>query len=71
MNRYIRKKESGISIVALVITIILLLILSTVSIQAITGSGLFEQAKQAKVENKRGQVKENLNLNLIFLQKMS
>ena len=68
MNRYIRKKESGISIVALVITIILLLILSTVSIQAITGSGLFEQAKQAKVENKRGQVKENLNLNLMSAQ---
>lgn len=29
MNRYIRKKESGISIVALVITIILLLIFNT------------------------------------------
>ena len=68
LNRYIRKKESGISIVALVITIILLLILSTVSIQAITGSGLFEQSKQAKVENKRGQVKENLNLNLMSAQ---
>ena len=54
-NKRIHKKiqcEKGISIVALVITIILLLILSTVSIQEITGSGLFEQAKQAKIEKK-------------------
>ena len=60
--------EKGISIVALVVTIIILIILSTISIQALTGRGLFEQARKAELENKRGQVKENLSLNLMSAQ---
>ena len=35
------KQQKGITLVALVITIIILLILAAVSIQALTGSGLF------------------------------
>ena len=43
-----RKTARGITIVSLVVTIILLLVLSTVSIQGITKTGLFEKANMAK-----------------------
>ena len=49
----------------MVITIILILILATISIQALTGTGLFENAKRAKLEYKRGQVQEWLTLKLL------
>ena len=63
-----RKTARGITIVSLVVTIILLLILSTVSIQGITKTGLFEKANMAKLENKRGQITEWLNLKLYETQ---
>ncbi len=63
-----RKTARGITIVSLVVTIILLLILSTVSIQGITQTGLFEKANMAKLENKRGQITEWLNLKLYETQ---
>ena len=63
-----RKTARGITIVSLVVTIILLLILSTVSIQGITKKGLFEKANMAKLENKRGQITEWLNLKLYETQ---
>ena len=40
----LRKENKGITLVALVITIIILLILTTISIQALTNTGLFESA---------------------------
>ena len=43
-----KTKENAITLVALVITIIVLLILAGVSIQAITNTGLFANAKKAK-----------------------
>ena len=61
-------KEKGITIVSLVITIIILLILATISIQALTNTGLFESANKAKLETKRSQIKEWLNLNLMEAQ---
>ena len=51
-------KEKGITIVSLVITIIILLILATISIQALTNTGLFESANKVKLETKRGQISE-------------
>ena len=39
--------------------------LSAISIQAFTGSGLFKQAKQAKLQAKRSQVAEWLGLKLM------
>ena len=42
-----KHKEKGITLVALVITIIILLILAGISIQTLTQTGLFENAKQA------------------------
>ena len=41
------RKNKGITLVALVITIVILLILAGISIQAITNTGLFENAKRA------------------------
>ena len=43
-----KKKSKGITLVALVITIILLLILSGISIYALTNTGIFQKAKDAK-----------------------
>lgn len=59
------KEQKGITLVALVITIILLLILAGISIQAITNQGIFAQAQNAKKETQRSQVAEWLNLKLI------
>ena len=44
----IKQSSKGITLVALVITIIILLILSTISIQALINTGLFARAKEAK-----------------------
>ena len=53
------KKNSGITLVALVITIIILLILAGISIQALTQTNLFNQAKQAKNATENSQKEEN------------
>ena len=42
------KNPRGITLVALVITIVILLILATISIQALTNQGIFAQAEEAK-----------------------
>ena len=46
-----RKNMKGITLVALVITIVILLILAGISIQAISNTGLFANAKRAKDES--------------------
>lgn len=61
------KEQKGITLVALVITIIILLILAGISIAALSDSGLFTKAKEAKnvsdnaaqIENSRLQDYEN------------
>ena len=55
------KKNSGITLVALVVTIIILLILAGISIQALTQTNLFNQAKQAKNITENAQKDENKN----------
>ncbi len=45
MENKVNIRDKGITIVALVITIVILLILAGISIQAITNTGLFENAK--------------------------
>lgn len=42
------KRDYGITLVALIITIIILLILAGISIQVLSQTNLFEQAKLAK-----------------------
>ena len=62
------KKENAVTLVALVITIIIMLILATLSIQALTNTGLFESANKAKLETKRGQISETLGLKTMLEQ---
>ena len=60
-EKIINKK--GITLIALVVTIIVLLILAGVAIATLTGeNGLFVRAKQAKVAQTESDMKESLNL---------
>lgn len=58
-----RNKNRGITLVALVVTIIILLILAGVAISALTQTGLFDNAKQAKNATENAQSKEEKTLN--------
>ncbi|MFR0922802.1 MAG: InlB B-repeat-containing protein [Clostridia bacterium] len=60
-----KRNNRGITLVALVVTIIILLILSGITIQGITHTGIFSNAKQAELENKRAQIVEYLRLKVI------
>lgn len=53
------KDMKAITLVALVITIIILLILAGISIASLTGSGLFEKAREAKEKQQEAQDLEN------------
>ena len=56
------KSTKAITLIALVITIVVLLILAGVSIQAITGTGLFDKANQAVKESKYANAAEKVAL---------
>ena len=56
------RNRRGITLVALVITIIILLILAGVSIQAITNTGLFENAKKAQEQSEISEDMETIKL---------
>ena len=56
------KKSKGITLIALVITIIILVILAGISISALTQTGLFEKAKQTEQKSKEKQEEENTTL---------
>ena len=62
------RRNKGITLVALVITIIILLILAGISIQAITNTGLFVNAKKAKEKSMEGQLKEEISLAIQSIQ---
>ena len=63
-----RKKNKGITLIALVITIIILLILAGISIASLTESGLFEKAKEAKSVNMKAEMRESLQIAINELQ---
>ena len=52
------KRKSGITLIALVITIIILLILAGISISALSNKGLFKNAQKAKETTEESQKKE-------------
>ncbi len=57
------KNQKGITLVALVITIIVLLILAAVTIAALGGSnGILTNASNAQVQNELGEAKDLINL---------
>ena len=63
MIKNVLKEKSGITLIALVITIIVLLILAGVSIAMLTGdNGILTQAKEAKEANIAGTEKEQIQL---------
>ena len=57
------KGKRGITLIALVITIIILLILSGITISSLTNTGLFENAKEAKNRTENAQKQEQDLLN--------
>ena len=62
----IKKDMKGITLIALVITIIVLLILAGITIGAITGdNGIINQAQSAKTENERSDIEEQINVIVI------
>jgi len=64
-----KKQNKGITLIALIITVIVLIILASVSINLILGQGgLFNKAQQAGMEYKKEEAKEKLQLVLIDLQ---
>lgn len=63
-----KTKENAITLVALVITIIVLLILAGVSIQAISNTGLFANTKKAKEKSIEAQIKEEITLTIHDIQ---
>ena len=54
-----KNANRGITLVALVITIIILLILAGISISSLTGSGLFQKAEDARTEYREAENREN------------
>lgn len=59
------KKQNGITLIALVITIIVLLILAGVSIAMLTGeNGILNQATTSKYESKKAEMVERANMEL-------
>ena len=57
------KRQNGITLVALVITIIILLILATISIQSLTNTGLFAKAQEAKEKTRNAEENQARTLN--------
>ncbi len=59
----IKPENKGITLIALVITIIILLILATISIQSLTNTGLFQKANEAKDKTKNATENQAKTLN--------
>ena len=58
-----QKGERAITLIALVITIIVLLILAGVTISALSGdNGILTQAARSKIENAKGELKDKIAL---------
>ena len=57
-----KNNESGITLIALAITIIVMLILAGVSIRALTSNGVIGQSRTAATETKKKDYEEQINL---------
>ena len=56
------KKQSGITLVALVITIVILLILAGISISVLTQTGIFKKTQQAEQKSKEAELNQTSTL---------
>ena len=57
-----RENQTGITLVALVITIIILLILAGISISALTNTGIFKKAQEAKEKTTEAEANQQATL---------
>ena len=58
-------EKSGITMIALVITIIVLLILATISVATLTGeNGILTKAQEAKIATEKAAIEEHLEYSL-------
>lgn len=57
-----KRREIGITLIALVITIIILLILAGITISSLSNSGLFGKAKEVQKQNAMRKAEEEINL---------
>ena len=64
----LKRKNEGITLIALVITIVILIILAGISISALTGSGLFKNAEKAKERTIKAQLKEEIEMAIQEIQ---
>ena len=55
-------RNKGITLIALIITMLILLILVTVSISILSNTGIIEKVKQATIENKIAEIQEKIQL---------
>ena len=63
MRKQIEKGNSGITLIALVVTIIVLLILATISIGMLSGNnGILKKSREAKSETIKGEIREKIEL---------
>ena len=58
----LREKCKGITLVALVITIVILIILAGISISTLTNTGIFQKAKDAKKASENAELEQNTRL---------
>ena len=66
VKKNIVKKQTGITIIALVITIVVLLILASITIGAITGNnGIIGQTQTAKTNTEREQIREQIDVMVV------
>ena len=59
-----QRENKGITLIALVITIIILLILAGISISSLTNNGLFGKAQDADKQTEIAQIKEDIQLDI-------
>ena len=62
------KQNRAITLIALVITIIILLILAGISIVTLSNTGLFEKTNKAKTEYEKSEIQEELQLAVLAIQ---
>ena len=69
MKQIRNKKERGITLIALVVTIIVLIILAGISINLIFGTnGIINKAKDAKIKTDIASIKENIQMEILGKQ---
>ena len=63
-----RLQEKGITIIALVVTIIILIILAGITLSELTGDGLFTKTLEAREKNQKAEATEIINLKITNME---